>query len=95
MCPMHLHVEFLMMEAVLEHVERTLAEIVNDMYCMSKQDVSMLWQAFFLLLEKKPFQSVVGLSCFCCCCCCFCFLRPLRCHGMQIKKQYVYFLLIC
>ena len=40
---MHLHVEFLIMEAVLEHPdERTLAEILQNVCCMSKQDVSML-----------------------------------------------------
>ena len=55
---MHQHEEFLLMEAVLEHPERTLAEIVDNVYCMPKQDVSMLWQVFFLLLEKKLFQSV-------------------------------------
>ena len=54
-CPVHLHVEFLIIEAVLENLERTLEEIVHDMYCMSKQDVSMFWKAF-LLLEKKPFS---------------------------------------
>ena len=45
---MHLHVEFLIMEVVLELPERTLAEIVHNMYFMSKQDISMLWQAYFI-----------------------------------------------
>ena len=45
---MHLHVEFLIMEAVLEHPERTLAEIVDNMYCISKKDTSMLWQAIYI-----------------------------------------------
>ena len=48
MCSMHLHVEFLIMEAVLERSERTLAEIVRNVYYMSKQDVSVLWKAFFI-----------------------------------------------
>ena len=54
------------MEAVLEHSERTLAEIADNMCynCMSKQDTSMLWQAFYI--ENKPFQSVEGLSYFFC-----------------------------
>ena len=44
---MHLQVEFLIMEAaVFEHPERTLAKIVHNMNCISKQDVSVLWQAF-------------------------------------------------
>ena len=41
-------VEFLIMEAMLEHLERMLAEIVHNMYCMSKWDASMLWKAFFI-----------------------------------------------
>ena len=46
---MHLHVEFLIMEAVLEHPERTLAEIVDNRYCMSKKEfTSMLWQAIYI-----------------------------------------------
>ena len=56
---MHLRVEFLIMGVVVERLERTLVEIVNNVCCMSKQDVSMLWQEF-LLLEKKSFQSVEG-----------------------------------
>ena len=70
--------------AVFKHIERTLAEIVHDKYCMSKQDVSCFGKPF-LLLEKKPFQSVEGLSCFV-----FFGGGPLRCHGMQIKKLYVF-----
>ena len=50
----------LIMEAVLEHPEKMLSKIDHNMYCMSKQDVSMLWQDFFLLLKEKPFQSVEG-----------------------------------
>ena len=45
---MYLQVEFLIMEAVLEHPWRTLAEIVHDMNCMSKQDVNMLWKDYFI-----------------------------------------------
>ena len=61
---MHLHVEFLTIEAVLEYPERTLAEIVHSVYCISKQEVRSVGKPF-LLLEKKPFfQSVKGLSYF-------------------------------
>ena len=60
---MHLHVEFLIMEAVLEHPKRTLAKIVNNVCCMSKQDVSMLWQAFFKYLKEIVSVSI-GLSYF-------------------------------
>ena len=42
------------MEAVLEHSERTLAEIVDNMYynSMSKQDTSTLWQAFYITWKQ-------------------------------------------
>ena len=51
------------MEAVLEHPETTLAEIIHNVYCMSKR-TSVCFGKPFLLLEKKPFQSVEGLSYF-------------------------------
>ena len=51
-------VEFLIMEAVLGHPERTLSEIAHDVY------VQTGCQYTFLLLEKKPFQSEKGLSYF-------------------------------
>ena len=46
---MNLHVAFLIMEAVLEpSPERTLAEIVNNIYCMSKEETCMPWEAFYM-----------------------------------------------
>ena len=47
---MHPHGEFLIMQAVLKHILRDAgrAEIVHNMNCMSKQDVSMFWQAVFI-----------------------------------------------
>ena len=81
---MHQHEEFLLTEAVLEHPERTLAEIVDNVYCMPKQDVSMLWQVFFYYLKRNHFSRYRV---------CQIFLRPLRCHVIQINKmeQNVYF----
>ena len=50
---MHLHVEFLIMEAVLKlSPERMLAEIVDNIYCMSKQDTCMPWQAFYITWKQ-------------------------------------------
>ena len=63
---MHLHVEFLIMEAVFEHFERTLAEIVDNyvLYSTPANRTPVCYGKPSLLLEKKSFQSVESLSYF-------------------------------
>ena len=79
------HVEFLNMAAVLEHPQRTLAEIVHNMNCIETlcpNRTSVCFGKLSLLLEKKrTFQSVERLSYF------LVSLRRLRCHVMQINKM--------
>ena len=84
---MHLHVEVLIsMEVVLkENDGRNSPRYVHCTVCPNR--TSVCFGKPFLLLEKKPFQSVEGLPYF---------LHRLRVHAMQINKmlQYVHFLLI-
>ena len=87
---MHPHLEFLIMEAVLEHPQRTLTEIVHNICTLCPNRTSVCFGKLSLLLEKKQFQSVESLSYF------LVSLRRLHCHIIQINKmsQCVYFLLI-
>ena len=76
---MHLHVEFLIMEAVLEHPDQENASRNTPQCVMYVQTGGQYaLTSLFLFLEKKPFQLVEGLSYF---------WRPLRCHVMQINKM--------
>ena len=56
---MHPHVEFLIMDAVLKHPEKTLAEIARRV-CPNRNSVYFGRPVF--LLEEKPFQSEKGKS---------------------------------
>ena len=55
---MHPHVEFLIMEAVLKHPEKTLAEIAHEVYLQTGSRYTL--NRRFFLLEEKPFQSEKG-----------------------------------
>ena len=54
---MHPHVEFLTMEEVLKHPEKTLAEIADDVYVQTGSQYTL---AGLSLLEEKSFQSEKG-----------------------------------
>ena len=55
---MHPHVEFLIMEAVLEHPEKTLSEIVYSVYAQTGSEFPLA--SIFYYLQQKPFQSKKG-----------------------------------
>ena len=55
---MHPQVEFLIMEAVLEQPENTLAEIAHEVYVQTGSQYTL--NRRFFLLEEKPFQFEKG-----------------------------------
>ena len=57
---MHPHVEFLIIEAVLEHPEKTLSEIVHSVYPQTRSEFPLA-SIFYVLFTTKPFQSKKGL----------------------------------
>lgn len=51
---MHPHVEFLIMEAVLEHPEKTLPEIVHDVYTQTGSELTSA--SIFYYLKRNQFS---------------------------------------
>ena len=51
---MHPHVEFLIMEAVLEHPEKTLSEIAHDVYTETGSDFALA--SLFYYLKRNRFS---------------------------------------
>ena len=72
---MYPYVEFLIMEAVLGHPDRTLAEIAHDVYVQTGCQYTLA--SLFYYLRRNRFSRKKL---------CHIFFRPLRCHVMQIDK---------
>ena len=58
---MHPHVEFLIMEAVLEHPEKTLSEIARDVYTETGSDFALA-SIFYYLKRNRFSQKKVCLN---------------------------------
>ena len=58
---MHPHVEFLIMEAVLEHPEKTLSEIAYDVYSGSGSDLALA-SIFYYLKRNRICRKKVCLN---------------------------------
>lgn len=58
---MHPHVEFLIMEAVLEHPEKTLSEIAHDVYSQMGSDLALA-SIFYYLRRNRFSRKKVRLS---------------------------------
>lgn len=56
---MHPHVEFLIMEAVLEHPEKTLSEITHDVYSQTGSDLASI---FYYLRRNRFSRKKVRLN---------------------------------
>ena len=56
---MHPHVEFVIMQAVLDHLEKTLSEIAQNIYEQTGSEHAL---SSILLFLKQPFWPKKGLS---------------------------------
>jgi len=55
---MHPHVEFLIMEAVLEHPEKTLSEIAHDVYTETGSDFALASIFYYLKRNRCGLKKV-------------------------------------
>ena len=78
---MHPHVEFVIMQAVLDHLEKTLSEIAQNIYEQTGSEHAL---SSILLFLKQPFWQRKGLSNISCQC--YVLIFPCLC---KFKKKRV------